>query len=96
MPIIDRDVSAAFAVGQGSAGLAAAALTSDAFVGQRAVTILPDVGISGTIYFGPTSAVTAANGCRVPVTGITIPFADPSAVFVIADAAAQTYSWMAS
>lgn len=89
---IHKDVGFSFATGQGTAGVAAAAIDTTTRA-VRGIVIIPDTANTGVIYAGP-AGVTTGTGCRVPLSGLTIPVDGPWTVYLIASGAGQGYSYM--
>jgi len=86
-----------FKVGAGTVGDSASQqLTEGAFETIKGVYVKC---ITGTIYVGTSTNVTAADGYPLVAAGdnaVEIAIDDPSKVWVIGGAAGQTYKWLAS
>ncbi len=79
-----------------SIGAAAQQLTGRSLVLKRGVII---TCTTGTVYIGPNSGVTSATGYPLVAAAdktVEVFIDDPSKVWIIGDAPAQAYKWVAS
>jgi hypothetical protein len=85
-----------FRTGQGTVGVAAqVALPELGMAVQRCIKIRAAAGNAGQIYIGRIG-VTAGTGFELSATQeLELEFDRPGAIYVIASAASQKYSWIA-
>jgi len=96
MALVIKQSKTNFCVGIGSVGATAARLTNISFRALKSVYIKCT---AGTIYIGASGSVSDTTGYPLVAAGdnaVEIAIDDPSKIWVIGDAPAQTYKWLAS
>lgn len=92
---IERSSKAEFKAGTGSVGTSAQKL-AEGFPAAKSVTVKASAANTGNLYVGDAGSVSASNGfllAKGESVEIAIDAADK--IWIVADAAAQGYSWVA-
>lgn len=91
---IERSSKSKFLAGGGTVGTSAEAAGLD-FSAAKSVTIKANASNTGNIYVGHDAGVTSANGFQLAKgESVEIAIDSLAKIYVIADAAAQGYSWV--
>lgn len=93
--IIERSSKSKFLAGGGTVGTSEQPAGMD-FGAAKSVTIKANAGNTGNIYVGHDAGVSSTNGFQLAKgESVEIAIDSLAKVFVIADAVAQGYSWVA-
>jgi hypothetical protein len=81
-------------------GTSAVQLTTASAPAVRGVLLIPAAANAGNVYFGGAATITAnvadaSDGCQVPASGVLVPVANATQVYVVADAVGQVVFWTA-